>query len=156
MATLAKAVRDGGVTYPAGTVHTALPQALSDKLRNERWWVSGTVPALFSPAAEKKIDLTNVTATQARAAIGVTAGLKVTEGSNAAQGVATLVSGTVTVANTRVAATSRIFLTVQSLGTVTAAKAVAVTARVNGTSFTITSSDNTDTSVVAWEIFTPA
>jgi hypothetical protein len=80
-------------------------------------------------------------------------GVKVAEGSNAKQGTATLVAGTVTVANTSVTATSRIFLTAQSLGTVTAPKALAVTARTAGTSFTITSADNTDTSVVAWEIF---
>lgn len=80
-------------------------------------------------------------------------GLKVAEGANAKQGVSTLVAGTVTVANTSVTATSRIMLTVQSLGTVAAPKAVAVTARVAATSFTITSADNTDTSVVAWELF---
>jgi hypothetical protein len=83
-------------------------------------------------------------------------GLKVKEGANAAMGVATLVAGTVTVATTRVTATSRIQLTAQSLGTVTAPKALAVTARTGGTSFTITSADATDTSVVAWEIIEPA
>jgi len=81
------------------------------------------------------------------------AGLKVFEGSNAKQGTATLVAGTATVANTSVTATSRIFLTVQSLGTVTSPKALGVTARSAGTSFTITSADNTDTSVIAYEIF---
>lgn len=83
-------------------------------------------------------------------------GLRVKEGSNAKQGTATLVAGTVTVSNTSVTANSRILLTVQSLGTVTSPKAVAVTARSAGTSFTITSADVTDTSVVAWEIFEPA
>lgn len=70
-----------------------------------------------------------------------------------ATGRATLVAGTVTVANANALTASNIFLTVQSLGTVTAPKAVAVTARSNGVSFTITSSDNTDTSVVAWQIW---
>lgn len=83
-------------------------------------------------------------------------GLAIKEGANARQGVATLVAGTVTVANTSVTATTRIQLTVQSLGTVTAPKAVAVTARTPGTSFTITSADATDTSVVAWDLFEPA
>lgn len=82
-------------------------------------------------------------------------GLRVAEGTNAKQGVSTLVAGTVTVSNTSVTASSRIFLTAQSLGTVTAPKTLAVTARTAGTSFTITSADNTDTSVVAWEIFEP-
>jgi hypothetical protein len=68
------------------------------------------------------------------------------------RGTATLVAGTVTVSNTLVKAGSRISLTVQSLGTVTTPKAIGVTGRTAGTSFTITSADATDTSVVAWEI----
>lgn len=91
----------------------------------------------------------------ASGAINTSTGLTVKEGANAKQGVATLVAGTVTVSNTSVTANSRILLTVQSLGTVTAPKAIAVTARTAGTSFVITSADNTDTSVVAYEIFEP-
>ena len=70
-------------------------------------------------------------------------------------GVATLVDGTVTVSTAKVTTNSRIFLTVQSLGTVTAPVAIAVTARTASTSFTITSADATDTSVVAWQIIEP-
>ena len=88
------------------------------------------------------------------AAIG--AGIKIKEGSNARMGVATLVAGTVTVSNTSVTANTRIQLTIQSLGTVTAPKAIGITARSAGTSFTITSADATDTSVVAWELIEPA
>jgi hypothetical protein len=83
-------------------------------------------------------------------------GLAIREGANATSGAATLAAGTVTVNTTQVSATSRIQLTVQSLGTVATPKAVGVTARVAGTSFTITSADNTDTSVVAWTIIEPA
>jgi len=83
-------------------------------------------------------------------------GVSIKEGANARMGVATLVAGTVTVSNTSVTATTRIQLTVQSLGTVAAPKAVAVTDVVPGTSFDITSSDATDTSVVAWELKEPA
>lgn len=83
-------------------------------------------------------------------------GLYIKEGSDATMGVATLVGGTVTVNTTKVTANSRIFLTVQSLGTVGAPKAIAVTARTASTSFTITSEDGTDTSVVAWFIVEPA
>lgn len=83
-------------------------------------------------------------------------GLVLREGANACSGIATLVAGTVTVNTNQVTATSRVQLTVQSLGTVTTPKAVGVTARVAGTSFTITSADNTDTSVVAWTIIEPA
>jgi hypothetical protein len=82
--------------------------------------------------------------------------LQIKEGANASSGAATLVAGTVTVNTTKVTANSRIQLTVQSLGTVTSPKALGVTARVAGTSFTITSADPTDTSVVAWHIIEPA
>lgn len=82
--------------------------------------------------------------------------IKSTDGANGMSGVATLVAGTKVVANTRIGANTRILLTVQSLGTVTAPKAIAVTARSNGVSFTITSADNTDTSVVAWTLIEPA
>lgn len=79
-------------------------------------------------------------------------GLVIKGGANSRIGTATLSGGTVTVSNTTITANTRIFVTVQSLGTVTTMKAVGVTARVNGTSFTITSADNTDTSVVAWQL----
>ena len=82
------------------------------------------------------------------------AGLRVKEGSNAKQGVATLVAGSVVVSNTSVTANSRIFLTSQSDGG--APGFLRVSARTAGTSFTITSSSGTDTSVVAYEIFEPA
>lgn len=83
-------------------------------------------------------------------------GIALAEGANATMGVVTLAAGAATVPTDKVAATSRILLTVQALGTVTAPKAVAVTARVPGTSFTVTSEDVTDTSQVAWQILTPA
>lgn len=83
-------------------------------------------------------------------------GLHVAEGANAKMGTSTLVAGTVTVSTTAVTATSRILLTIQSLGTVATAKAIAVTARTAATSFTITSEDNTDTSVIAWMLVEPA
>lgn len=88
--------------------------------------------------------------------LNLTSGVRILEGDNAKQGVATLVDGTVTVSNTSVTDTSRILLTAQSLGTVTAAQALAITDRTASTSFTISSADVTDTSVVAWEIFEPA
>jgi len=73
----------------------------------------------------------------------------------ATSGTATLVAGSVIVSSSLVSSTTKIFLTVQSLGTVTTPKTVAVTSRVNGTSFTITSEDNTDTSVIAWMFIQP-
>lgn len=83
-------------------------------------------------------------------------GLRIAEGVNARMGVATLVAGTVVVNNTSVTANTRIQLTIQSLGTVTDPKAIGVTARIAGTSFTIRSADVTDTSVIAWELKEPA
>ena len=70
-------------------------------------------------------------------------------------GLATLVAGTVTISSSIVTANSRIFCTIQSLGTVSTPKEIAVTARVPGTSFTITSADGTDTSLIAWFIIEP-
>lgn len=81
-------------------------------------------------------------------------GFQVKEGANAKQGTAVLAGGTVTVANTSVTATSRIFLTAQTTGA--APGALRVSARVAGTSFTITSSSATDTSTVAYLIMEPA
>lgn len=83
-------------------------------------------------------------------------GLQIKEGANACSGAATLVAGTVTVPTTKVTANSRVQLTIQSLGTVTAPKAIGVTARAAGASFTITSADATDTSLVGWTIVEPA
>lgn len=78
-----------------------------------------------------------------------------TIGTVKSQGKATLVTGTKVVADAKVTATSIILLTVQALGTVTAPKPIAVTARSNGVSFTVTSSDNTDTSIVGYQIIEP-
>jgi hypothetical protein len=83
-------------------------------------------------------------------------GIYIKEGTNATSGAATLVAGTVVVSTTKVTANSRIQLTAQSLGTIVIPAALAVSARTAGTSFTILSSDLTDTSVVAWTIIEPA
>ncbi|AEJ01289.1 hypothetical protein Nit79A3_1457 [Nitrosomonas sp. Is79A3] len=78
---------------------------------------------------------------------------KVVEGSNAAMGVVTLVAGSKVVTNTRVTANSRIFLTSQADGGTPGS--LRVSARTAGTSFTITSSSGSDTSVVAYMIVEP-
>lgn len=80
-------------------------------------------------------------------------GLLVAEGSNAKQGVVTLSAGSAVVLNTSVTAVSRIQLTSQADGGTPGW--LRVSARTPGTSFTITSSSNTDASVVAFEIFEP-
>jgi hypothetical protein len=81
------------------------------------------------------------------------AGLQVKEGANCKQGTAVLVRGTVTMADTAATASSRIFLTSQADGGTPGF--LRVSARTPGTSFTITSSSGTDTSIVAYEIFEP-
>ncbi len=85
-----------------------------------------------------------------------TDGLIVTSGGAAdTAGKTTLVAGTKTVATTAVTASSLIFVTVQSLGTVATPMAMTIENVVAGASFDITSSDATDTSVVAWFIVEP-
>jgi hypothetical protein len=79
-------------------------------------------------------------------------GIKISEGSNCPTGTGTLVAGVLLVANTLVTANSRIFLQSKVLGTVTSPKTLGVTARVAGTSFTVTSADATDTSTFDYMI----
>ncbi|MFE7128966.1 glycosyl hydrolase family 28-related protein [Streptomyces sp. NPDC057617] len=80
-------------------------------------------------------------------------GLAIAEGANARMGAATLAAGTVTVANTGVTANTRIVPFRQAAGGTLGHLSVS---RTPGTSFTITSSSNTDTSVVAWLLVEPA
>jgi hypothetical protein len=80
-------------------------------------------------------------------------GLRVAEGANAKQGTAVLVAGTVTVANTSITANSRIIVTSNLDGGTPGF--LRVTAKVAGTSFTVTSSNAADTSTFAYEIFEP-
>lgn len=78
--------------------------------------------------------------------------LSIATGANASVGSIALVGGTITVSTTAVTASSLIFVTVGALGTVAVAKAMHVSNIVAGTSFDITSADNTDTSTVNWLI----
>ena len=81
--------------------------------------------------------------------------LLVREGTNAISGLATLSSGTVTVSTTKVTANSRIYLTING-GTLANVGTPYISARVAGTSFTITSTNVLDASNVAWFIIEPA
>lgn len=84
--------------------------------------------------------------------ISAFAGLRVSEAANGKQGIATLVAGTVTVANTSVTANSRIWYCGQDsnvTGWLNLTKNV-------GVGFTITSSVNLDTGIVAYLINEPA
>ncbi|MGW0015754.1 glycosyl hydrolase family 28-related protein [Streptomyces tendae] len=77
-------------------------------------------------------------------------GVAIAEGANARMGVSTLAAGTVTVANTSVTANTRVATFRQAAGG--ALGHLSVTKN-NGVGFTITSSSNTDTSVVGWVLF---
>lgn len=76
--------------------------------------------------------------------------INIATGTNASVGTATLSSGTVTVNTTAVTASSVILLTVQETGTNNGR--IRVSARVAGTSFTISSSDSGDNCVIAYQI----
>lgn len=80
-------------------------------------------------------------------------GFSVKEGANAKMGTATLVAGSVVVSNTSVTANSRIMLTTQTPGGTIGVQYIS--ARTAGTSFTITSTSNTDTSTIAYLIIEP-
>jgi len=67
-------------------------------------------------------------------------------------GKSTLVAGSKIVAHPDVTASTVVFATVQQLGTVAVPKAINVVVTA-GVGFTITSADNTDTSVVAWMFY---
>ncbi|MEV8124119.1 glycosyl hydrolase family 28-related protein [Streptomyces sp. NPDC085944] len=77
-------------------------------------------------------------------------GIAIAEGPNARMGVSTLAAGTVTVANTSVTANTRVMPFRQAAGG--APGHLSVTKN-PGVGFTITSSSNTDTSVVGWVLF---
>lgn len=81
------------------------------------------------------------------------AGYFVKEGANAKMGGATLIAGTVTVANTAVNANSRIFLSRAAAGGTLGHLSYT---QINGVSFTITSTSNTETSTINWEIMEAA
>lgn len=68
----------------------------------------------------------------------------------------TLVNGVCTISNTRVTANTNIFCTEQSLGTVTLGQGVAVSGRLAGVSYNITSGSLTDTSIVACILVEPS
>lgn len=121
---------------------------------NLRIYGSGNHLYIANGAANSYMALTssgnlNVSNAQIQATT-VGKGLQIKTGTNSKAGVATLVGGTVTVANTSVTANSIIMLTCLTPGgTPGFLRVSAVSA---GTSFAITSSSGSDTSVVSWFI----
>ena len=107
-----------------------------------------------STAADLAIGAANATsvtitpATTVTGALSSVGGVKMTEGANKRAGIASLNgSGWITVANTSVGAATRILLTGQNT-----AGPVYVKSRVNNTSFSIYSTDATDSGAVYWEL----
>lgn len=122
---------------------------------SEFWRFRATNAAVFSLNRNGSSDIFSATSTNftlnSNLLLGV-AGNKITikSGSNASAGTAVLVGGTVTVNTTAVGANSMVQLTSQVDGGTPGF--LRITAKVNGTSFTITSSSGTDTSTVGWWI----
>lgn len=82
-------------------------------------------------------------------------GFLVKEGSNARMGSVALVGGTATILNTTITANTRIFLTNNSQMALNPIGFMRVTARIPGVSFTISSSQGSDTSTIAWILIEP-
>ena len=101
-------------------------------------WMVGTTPTYTA-----RLDASGL------ALVAAGGGISIKSGSNARCGTATLVAGTITVANTSVTANTRVMCTVQAPG---GTQGFISTSKVNATSFTITSTSATETSVVAWEL----
>lgn len=121
--------------------------------RRSAWWNPGA-PFVVAQLGYTPVNRAGDTFTGDIALGTAGLGLKIKEGANARMGASTLVAGTVTVNTTAVTASSRIMLAGQdSSGT---PGGLTVSARVAGTSFTITSTSATDTRLIAWLIFEPA
>jgi hypothetical protein len=98
--------------------------------------------------------LGNITATNGNLSLA-TAGNKIliATGTNASAGTtAALTAGAIVVSTTAITANSLVFFATNALGTVTIPQSYRVSARTPGTSFTIQSSDATDTSTVNYWI----
>lgn len=154
-------LQSGGflVTYGASTSSRSLAAAVGGD-GSDRWHVlsGGTLEwadGASGPDTNLYRSAANVLATDDDFSINAAGkGLKVKEGTNAKMGTAVLAAGTVVVSNTSVTANSRIFLTSNVPGGTPGW--LRVSSRTAGTSFTILSSSNTDTSTVAWMLVEPS
>lgn len=82
--------------------------------------------------------------------------LYVKEGTNASLGTGTLVGGTATISTTAVTANTRVFISDAGGGVLANIGSLYVSARVAGTSFTVSSSNALDTSNFVWLLVEPA
>lgn len=146
-----------GTSAIAATAAGTTGQALVGNTSSAPSWTgspsfSGSVTAATTITAT----LGAITATNGNLVLG-TAGNKLviasTSSATCSAGTFTLAgTATTTVSNSAVTANSLILLTTQALGTVSAASTLAVTAKSAGTSFTVTPSQSTDTSTIAYLI----
>jgi hypothetical protein len=141
---------DGKLEWGPGNVtrDTNLYRSAAGALKTDSFFLMGG-------SGQANGQITVFTAT-AKGLVAGTAGggLAIKEGTNARLGVSTLSAGTVTVANTSVTSTTRIFLQRVSGA---AANFGHLTYTINaGVSFTVTSSNASDTSVFNWHLVEPA
>jgi hypothetical protein len=111
---------------------------------------STTKNVVFTPTNRLTIDYTDGSATLNTGSLIVATagkGIQIKGGTNARIGTATLVGGTITVSNTSVSANTEILYCVKTVG---GTQGFLTTTKINGTSFTITSTNVADTSVVTW------
>lgn len=145
---------NGNLTVTGGTLFLGADVSIYRSAVNE--WKSDDF-FIMATGGQSNAEFTAYTGSRKALIAGtIGGGVSIAEGANARSGVVTLVAGAAVVPNTSISAATRVQLTAQSLGTVTAAKALAVTARTAATSFTIGSADPTDTSVVAYFLVEPA
>lgn len=144
-----------GATYRPVVVGT-LNTSTSGSTKGTWYVATRDVTTDTAPTERLTVETDGDVVVQTSDLIFATAGktVRLKEGSNATMGAAVLVGGTVTVSTTAVTANSRIQLTSNVDGGTPGW--LRVSARVNGTSFTITSSSGTDTSTVAWLILEPS
>jgi hypothetical protein len=121
----------------------------------EMWSTTASSFGWYCNTLTKALTLTNTDATLNGNFRLNTVGNKlfIRTGANASLGTVTLVAGTATVTHTTVTANSRIFLTAQTTGGTPGA--LRISAQTASTSFVISSSSGTDTSVVAWLLIEP-
>jgi hypothetical protein len=87
MVALTENVLVNGRAFAKGTDHTLIPAWALQKMRNPERWAGGVLPPpLQGPPPEPALQLNGMTATQARAALGVTAGESGIDTTGAADG----------------------------------------------------------------------
>lgn len=149
-----------------GTTQAVTPAALTARLQAPGA-IGGTTPgsgAFTTVSATSTITagttltatLGNITATNGNLVLTAAGNkLQINASSSATCSAGTFVlsgAATTVVSNSAITASSLVLLTSQALGTVTVPSALAVTAKSAGVSFTVTPSDSTDTSTIAYLI----